>query len=164
METIRPARAEDAAAMAEIYNPFIRYTVVTFDEAPVDAVSMADRLAQTTGAGFPWLVVQTAESPCAGYAYAGPWRTRPSYRFTCETAIYLAPGIRRRGRGTRLYRDLLDALRQQGFHAAVGGITLPNPESVNFHEKLGFRKVAHFPEVGWKFNRWLDVGFWQITL
>lgn len=69
-----------------------------------------------------------------------------------------------RGVGSMLYRALLTALRERNIHAAMGGIALPNHTSVALHEKLGFKKVAHFEQVGFKFNRWIDVGYWQLTL
>ena len=98
-----------------------------------------------------------------GYAYAAPWRARAAYRHSVETSIYLAPGAGGRGLGARLYRALFAALPSH-VHAAIGGVSLPNPASVALHERLGFRKVAHFREVGRKFGRWIDVGYWQRLL
>ena len=99
-----------------------------------------------------------------GYAYAGVWRTRAAYRQTVESTVYLEQGLISKGYGTLLYRALIEELRKKEFHVVLGGITLPNPASVALHEKMGFKKVAHFTEVGYKFNHWLDVGFWQLTI
>jgi L-amino acid N-acyltransferase YncA len=99
-----------------------------------------------------------------GYAYASKWRARFGYRHSVESSVYLAPDQQRRGLGGMLYRRLLARLREQGCHAVMGGIALPNPGSVALHEKLGFEQVAHFREVGRKFDRWVDVSYWQMTL
>ena len=99
-----------------------------------------------------------------GYAHASAWKGRYAYRHSAEASVYLAAGETRRGIGTKLYERLLSALAELGMHAVVGGISLPNDASVAFHEKLGFQKVAHFPEVGFKFDGWIDVGYWQRIL
>ena len=78
--------------------------------------------------------------------------------------VYVEPRCTGRGIGSKLYEKLLAALREINFHAVIGGIALPNPASIALHERLGFRKVAHFEQVGWKFGRWIDVGYWQLLL
>lgn len=90
------------------------------------------------------------------------WRDRPAYRFVAETTVYIRQGDEGKGIGSLLYTDLLRKLKLKHFHAAIGCITLPNPASVTLHEKLGFANVAHFREVGFKFDQWQDVGFWQL--
>jgi phosphinothricin acetyltransferase len=157
---IRPARLDDAAKIAEIYNEFIRDTVITFEEQPVSAAEMAARVEGVT-AKLPWLVTEEAGS-IAGYAYAMPWKTRSAYRFTVETTIYLAPQCAGRGLGRELYTALLGELRTRDVHCAVGCIALPNDASIALHEKLGFRKIGEFQEVGWKLGRWVDVGYWEL--
>jgi phosphinothricin acetyltransferase len=99
-----------------------------------------------------------------GYAYATKWRARPAYKHAVETTIYLAKKYAGQGFGKLLYAKLISELRLAGFHTAIGGIALPNEASVRLHESLGFKKVAHYHEVGKKFNEWVDVGFWQIML
>lgn len=121
------------------------------------------RIADVQAAGLPWLVAE-AEGVVAGYAYATKWRVRHAYRFSVESSVYLAPASAGQGIGTMLYRALLDRLRDGGFHLAIGGIALPNAASIALHEKLGFEKVAQFREVGFKFGRWTDVGYWQLSL
>lgn len=158
---IRACTAGDAAAVAEIYNHFVRETVVTFEETQVSAAEMAQRIAEV-GARFPWLVWD--DDGVVGYAYASAWKTRSAYRFSVETTIYLAAGHEGRGIGSKLYGALLAELKTRGFHSVIGGVALPNPASIALHEKLGFRKIAHFAEVGRKFDRWVDVAYWQLIL
>lgn len=160
---VRPATAADAAALARIYNHFIAHTIVTFEEEPVTAGEMARRVDEVQAASLPWLVVE-AGAVVAGYAYASKWRVRRAYRFSAEVTVYLAPDQGGRGLGTALYTRLLDDLRARGVHAVLGGIALPNDASIALHEKLGFRKVAHFEQTGFKFARWIDVGYWQRLL
>jgi len=160
---VRDAAADDAAALVRIYNHYIRETVITFEEDTIDAAEMERRIGDLVGADFPWLVA-TANGDVCGYAYAGTWRTRAAYRYSVEATVYLDPDRCGQGVGTRLYDELLERLAARGVHAIVGGIALPNPASVALHEKLGFRKVAHFEAVGFKFGRWVDVGYWQIVL
>lgn len=160
---VRPAQADDAAAIAAIYNHYILTTTVSFEELAVDAAEIALRMAGVEAAGLPYLVAEDNGS-VTGYAYATPWRARPAYRGSVETSVYLATGSHGRGTGTALYRLLLAQLTELGFHLAIGGIAQPNPASVALHEKLGFEKVAHFSEVGRKFGHWIDVGYWQRRL
>jgi phosphinothricin acetyltransferase len=123
---------------------------------------MAGRIADVS-ARLPRLVCEH-DGAVAGYAYASPWKTRSAYRFAVETSIYLADGQVGRGMGRRLYGALLDELRGRGLFVAIGGISLPNAASVALHERLGFVKIGHFPAVGWKLGRWIDVGYWQLQL
>jgi phosphinothricin acetyltransferase len=159
---IRVCSAADAAAIAEIYNHYVRDSVVTFEETPVSAAEMAQRI-EDLGARYPWLVSDDGGA-VVGWAYATAWKTRSAYRFSVETTVYVAASHHGRGIGAALYRALIEDLRARNVHSAVGGIALPNPASVALHEKLGFRKIAHFAEVGRKFDRWVDVGYWQLIL
>lgn len=159
---IRAATADDAAAIVAIYNHYIATTTISFEERPVAPDEMAGRIRDVT-ARLPWLVFED-DGAVLGYAYATAWRVRSAYRFSAETSVYLAPGQGGRGIGTALYKALLARLREQGVHMAIGGIAQPNPASVALHESLGFEKVAHFKEVGRKFERWIDVGYWELRL
>ena len=159
---IRSATAADADAICAIYNHYVRHTVVTFEEVPVEADEMRQRIADVQTL-FPWLVAEE-NGRLLGYAYAGRWRVRSAYRYSVESTVYLSPDCVGRGWGSQLYRELFTRLETAGIHAVMGGITPPNPASVALHEKLGFRKVAHFEAVGWKSNQWLDVGYWQRIL
>lgn len=159
--SIRPATSEDAPAVAGIYNPYIRDTVITFEEVEVSAEEIASRMRAVKDASLPWLVLEGGGA-VSGYAYASRWHARSAYRHTAESTIYLEASARGRGHGRRLYTALLDELRRLPIHTVVGGIALPNDASVALHEKLGFKKVAHYAEVGCKHGRWIDVGTWQL--
>lgn len=160
---IRDATVRDAESIASIYNHFVLTTSISFEEAEVPVIEMAGRIADLQASGLPWQIAEL-DGVVAGYAYATKWRVRHAYRFSVETSIYLAPDQAGKGLGTALYEALLTRLRDGGFHLAIGGIALPNPASVALHEKLGFEKVAQFREVGFKFDRWTDVGYWQMVL
>jgi phosphinothricin acetyltransferase len=159
---IRPALASDAQALADIYNPFVLGTTITFEEVAVTPQEMTARI-ETVLPALPWLVIEV-QGQVAGYAYATPWKTRSAYRRTVESAIYVAPSHAGQGLGTRLYEALLAELKQLGVHAVLGGIALPNEASVALHERLGFEKVGQLREVGWKLQRWVDVGYWEKRL
>ncbi len=160
---IRSAVAADADAIVGIYNHYVTRTIVAMEEEPVSAADMRRRINDVLSGPLPWLVAEQAGS-LAGFAYAGKWRTRSGYRFAAEVTAYVAPGRSRRGIGSALYRDLLAGLRERSVHTVMGGIALPNEASVALHEKCGFRKVAHFEQVGFKFNQWIDVGYWQLGM
>lgn len=159
---IRPCSPSEAARICGIYNHYVEHTVVTFEEEPVAEASMARRITTVTER-LPWLVVEH-EGSLAGYAYAAPWKERSAYRHSVESTIYLAPEFTGRGLGAQLYRALITELRKRNIHCAVGSIALPNPASIALHEKAGFRKVGCFSEIGRKFGRWVDVGYWQLVL
>jgi phosphinothricin acetyltransferase len=161
--SIRPAESSDAEAIARIYNHYIRETVVTFEEEEVTAAIMEGRVQEVAGASLPWLVAHDPTS-VIGFAYAGKWKVRAAYRFAVETTIYVDQRITGQGVGPKLYQELLTVLRSKSVHAAIGGIALPNAASVALHERLGFSKVAHFKEVGFKLGRWVDVAYWQMLL
>ena len=159
---IRPATPEDAAAICAIYNPYVRDTIISFEEQEVSADEMGQRIADILQ-NWPWLVCEL-DGGIAGYAYATGWRPRAAYRYSVESTIYMSPSRHRRGLGCLLYTELIERLRSAGVHRIMGGIALPNQASIALHEKLGFKKVAQFEEVGRKFGRWVDVGYWQLSL
>jgi phosphinothricin acetyltransferase len=158
---IRPAVPADAAAICRIYNHYVSATVITFEEEPVTEAEMARRVVEVTSRPLPWLVAEAARD-VLGYAYATPWRPRSAYRFSVESTVYLDPVATGRGVGRQLYEALLSELRTRGVHCVIGGIALPNPASVGLHERMGFTKVGHLEEVGWKRDRWVDVGYWEL--
>ncbi len=159
---IRPVAESDAAAICAIYNPYVQKTVISFEQTPVSEAEMAKRIREYS-ALYTWLVAAVDEKVVA-YAYATRWRTRAAYDNTLESTIYLDQAYAGRGIAKPLYLALLDELNALKVHAVVGCIALPNEASVRLHEQCGFVKVAHFPQVGRKFERWVDVGFWQATL
>ena len=161
--TIRPAAPSDAAKIAAIYNHYIAETVVTFEEEVLSTKVLEQRMADVRSAALPWLVAENRDG-IVGYAYGNRFKDRSAYRFCAETTVYLAHGREGHGIGTRLYTELLEALRAQGVRTAVGLIALPNPASVTLHEKLGFVHTGTLKGVGYKLERWVDVGYWQKQL
>ena len=160
---IRPASRDDAQRIADIYNHYVLNSTITFEEAAVSPLEISSRLQTIESRGLPWLVSEE-DGVVMGFAYASTWKTRHAYRFTVEITIYLAQDAASSGRGSDLYKSLFNKLRALPVHAAVACIALPNLHSVALHEKFGMKKVAHFNEVGFKFDRWLDVGYWQVNL
>ena len=159
---VRLARLEDANQIADIYNYYILNTTVTFEKTPVSAVEMRDRIEKIL-VKYPWLVVDV-DNMIHGYAYATDWKPRWAYRHSVESTVYLRNGQSGNGYGSLLYRQLIDDLQKQNVHTMIGGIAQPNEGSIALHEKLGFVKVAHFKEVGYKFEKWVDVAYWQLIL
>ena len=157
---VREAGAGDAEAVAAIYNHYVRETVVTFEEEPVGVEVMAARIGQVVAEGLPWLVAER-EGAVVGFAYATPWKERSAYRYSVECTVYVAPGFEGQGLGSALYSELFERLAAREVHAVIAGIALPNERSVALHESFGMTKVAQFREVGFKFGRWVDVGYWQ---
>lgn len=131
-----------------------------FEEDNVSVDQMQARLAEATQ---PWLVCEE-DGVVQGYAYASSWKSRCSYRRYVETTVYLAQAKLRKGTGSQLYSELIRILKKTDLHVAIGGIALPKEGSIALHENLGFEKVAHFKEVGWKFGRLTDVAYWQLML
>lgn len=160
--SVRIARRSDAGALADIYRPFVRDTVISFEVVPPDEAEMAARIEKVL-ARFPWLVFEQG-GEVLGYAYGSPHRDRAAYQWAAEAGIYIAPKAHRRGVGNALYTVLFAALRCQGFHRVYGGITLPNAASVGLHEAQGFKHIGTYAQVGFKFGSWHDVGWWALEL
>lgn len=160
---IRSVLPEDAVAIAKIYNHYVGQTIVTFEEKPVSPVEINKRIQNVLSSTLPWLVA-VFHNDIVGYAYACKWKDRSAYRFSVEVTVYISPEHFRHRIGFQLYSRLLPTLKAEGVQTAIAGIALPNNASVGLHEKLGFEKVAHFKQVGFKFDRWIDVGYWQLIL
>ena len=159
---IRRATLEDAAAVAEIYRPYVESTVITFEVVPPTEDEMRSRMAGVLER-LPWLVAEDA-GRIVGYAYASPHRERAAYQWSVDTAVYLHQEAHRRGIGRLLYAALFPMLVGQGFVNAYAGITLPNEKSVGLHEAMGFLPVGIYKNVGFKAGQWLDVGWWHLPL
>jgi len=159
---IRKVREEDAVAIVEIYNYYLLQTTITFETEAVSTDEMRGRIKEIS-TKYPYFVYEE-DSKVVGYSYANLWKKRCAYRSTVESTVYIAHDRRGHGIGRALMLALIEALRQLGSHVVIACITVPNPESVKLHEALGFVKVSHFSEVGWKFNQWLDVGDWELIL
>jgi phosphinothricin acetyltransferase len=161
--TIRPADPDrDAAACAAIYAPSVEATPISFEVTPPGAAEFAGRIAKYS-ATHQFLVAEE-DGEVLGYAYACSWRERPAYDWSVEVSVYVAAGQQGKGVGRALYVELFDRLRAQGYRIAVAGITLPNPASIALHERLGFVSIGALREIGWKLDRWHDVGYWQLHL
>ena len=159
---IRPCLPDDCQAICDIYNYYIENTVISFEETALTLAEQQERVAACTR-NYPWLVC-LVDDRIVGYAYANKWQQRSAYRLCAETTVYLRPGETGRGYGAALYRALLPLLYRQGLRVAIAGIALPNEASVKLHESIGFSQVAHYPGVGMKFGRRVDVGYWQKNL
>lgn len=159
---IRNVTLKDAQRIAEIYNYYIEHTVITFEETLVTAEEIKERIEEHTKI-LPWLVVEE-DGVVIGYAYASKWAGRCSYRFSVEVSVYLDINQKGKGAGTKLYAELIQQLKELNYHVVIGGMTLPNAASQALHERFGFKKVAHYKEIGFKFQQWLDVGYWQLIL
>ena len=123
---------------------------------------MRNRIADVTS-GFPWLVYEQ-NGIVVGFSYATKWKSRSAFRHSVESSVYVSNRCTGQGIGTPLYSALISRLRQLNIHSVIGGIALPNPPSIKIHEQLGFEKVAHFKQVGRKFETWIDTGYWQLVL
>lgn len=159
---IRTTHTSDAAAICNIYNYYIENTTTTFEEVAISVDDMHTRITHSLDKYAH--IVYLDNNEIVGFAYATSWRTREAYRFSTETTVYLKQGHEGKGFGTLLYRELIRELKNKGFHLIIGCITIPNEQSIRLHEKLGFKKAGHFNQAGWKFNKWLDVGFWQLIV
>lgn len=152
---IRPAAPEDAAALLKIYEPYVLETAITFEYNIPSAEEFARRISSTLNR-YPYLTAET-DGRLAGYAYASAFKGRAAYDWSVETSIYVDKDLRGRGIGTRLYTALEDILRRQHILNSNACIAYPNPASIRFHEKLGYRTVAHFTKCGYKLGRWYDM-------
>jgi L-amino acid N-acyltransferase YncA len=157
---IRTATPSDAAEIAAIYNWYVANTAITFEVDPVSAAEMSDRIASVLAA-HEWLVLDRA-GDLLGYAYAGRFRERAAYRHATESTIYLRHGLEGNGLGGPLYAELVRRTFARGYRHLVGAIALPNEPSVRLHERLGFVKAGRLVRIGRKFDRWIDVGNWQL--
>ena len=163
--TIRPARAEDMAAVAAIYRPAVLEGTASFELEPPDVAEMTARWSRIVAAGLPYLVAE-AGGAVAGYAYAGPYRPRPAYRFTVEDSIYIAPAHKGAGLGGRLMAELLVLAEAAGARQIVAVIGDPpnQPASVALHERFGFGRIGTLKSVGWKHGAWRDTLLMQRAL
>ncbi len=159
---IRNATLKDANQIAAIYNHYILNSIITFEETEIDVEEMSLRI-QSVIEQFPWLVYEI-DGEVIGYAYASKWKGRCAYKYSVESTVYLKNGVQGNGYGAQLYSELIKRLKQMKIHAIIGGVAIPNEPSVCLHKKLGFKKVAHFNEVGYKFKKWIDVTYWELLI
>jgi L-amino acid N-acyltransferase YncA len=159
---IRQVKDSDAEAMCCIYNKYITGTRITFEETPLLAGEMVSRIKNITQ-NYPWLVYED-NGKIIGYTYASRWKERSAYRYSVETGIYIDSDYLGKGIGSLLKGELLKALKEKSIHSVICGIALPNQASIALCEKYGFKKIAHFKEVGYKLDEWVDVGYWELIL
>jgi phosphinothricin acetyltransferase len=161
--TIRPARPDDAPAIAAIYAPIVADTVISFELEPPGIDEMRRRI-EATLERLPWLVSVDGDGAVDGYVYASKHRERAAYQWSVDTSAYIRADARGRGLGKRLYQALFDELVPLGYFNAYAGITLPNAASVALHEAVGFAPIGIYRSVGYKQGVWHDVGWWHKRL
>ncbi len=161
---IRAADEADLAAVTAIYDREVRHGTATFELTPPDLAEMTRRFRSLMDGGFPYLVARL-EGDVVGYAYAGPYRPRPAYRFTVENSVYLAPAVHRQGFGARLLRRLIEDCEARNYRQMVAVIgDSANAGSIGLHRRAGFEMIGTHPNVGFKFGRWLDTVMMQRAL
>ena len=153
---VRPSRDADLPAITAIYAHAVEHGTSSFELTPPDEAEMARRRAALVDGGFPYIVAERG-GRLMGYAYAGPYRTRPAYRYTVENSVYIAPQAQRRGVGRALIDRLIVESEARGYRLmiAIIGDSAHTP-SIELHRAAGFKMVGAFEAVGYKFDRWLD--------
>ena len=159
---IRPAVRSDAAALLEIYAPYVVGSSFTFELEAPSVAEFGDRIEQIS-AKTAWLVCERG-GMLAGYAYASEHRSRKAYQWSVEVSVYVREAFRNQGVARELYGILFERLRQLGYFNAYAGITLPNGPSVALHESLAFESIGVYRSIGYKLGAWHDVGWWQLQL
>jgi len=161
---IRPATEADLPSVTRIYEHAVLHGTATFELIPPDLAEMTRRFKALADGGFPYLVA-VLEDRVAGYAYAGPYRPRPAYRFTVENSVYLQPAIHRRGIGLQLMVRLIAECEARGYRQMIAVIgDSANAGSIGVHTRAGFGMIGTHPCVGLKFGRWLDTVMMQLAL
>ena len=155
IENIRFATLEDAQAILSIYEPYIMNTAITFETVTVPIVDFKDRMSRIQ-AQFPWLVYEV-EGRIIAYAYASYYRERAAFAWDCECSVYVSEEAQQRGIATKLYLELFDQLKKQGFYNVYAFITYPHESSIRLHKKFGFREVGIFYKTGYKMGSWWDL-------
>jgi L-amino acid N-acyltransferase YncA len=160
--TIRPATERDLQEILRIYNHAVEHTTAVFEYRPHTIEMRREWFRAKQAASLPVLVAGEADV-VSGFATYGPFRAWPAYKYSVEHSVYVDPAVHRQGIGSALVRAVLDEARARDVHVVMAGITSDNGVSLRLHERLGFKEVAHIPEVGFKFGRWLDLKFLQIV-
>lgn len=161
--TIQPFQDADLLGILDIYNDAILHTTAVYDYDIYTAAQMQTWIDTKQHAGYPVLVARVGDD-VAGFAALGAFRPKIGYQYTAENSIYIHQDFRGLGLGKRLLYELIQAARAMQLHAIVAGIDAENEPSIQLHKAFGFVEVAHFPQVGYKFAKWLDVKFLQLIL
>jgi len=159
---VRLATVNDAQEVLDIYTPYVKNTVISFEAAVPSREEMETRIGRLIE-NNPWVVLEK-DHEILGYAYASKHREREAYRWSVDASVYVKEGCHGKGIGKALYTSLFMILQYQGYYNAYAGICLPNEKSVGIHEHFGFRKIAHYSKVGYKLGDWHDVGWWELFL
>lgn len=159
---IREVIPKDVPEILDIYSPFIENTHTSFEWAIPDIDSFSKRI-EKVSLKYPWLIASDSDKVIA-YAYGGAHRSRKAYQWTVETSVYIAEGYRKRGIAAALYQTLFQLLRLQGYFNALAIISLPNPASIQFHQKHGFEEIGTFREAGFKRGQWHNTYWMQKRL
>jgi len=162
--TIRTATEQDLPEILRIYNHAIEHTTAIFEYRPHTIEMRREWFRAKQAASIPVFVAEDDPGAICGFATYGPFRAWPAYKYSIEHSVYVDPGMRRRGIGSALVKAVLAEARARDLHVVMAGITSDNDVSLRLHERLGFKEVAHIPEVGFKFGRWLDLKFLQLLL
>jgi phosphinothricin acetyltransferase len=161
---IRPATLNDIPAITRIYAHAVQHGTASFELEPPSEAEMRRRMETLLAGRFPYLVAEI-DGTVAGYAYAGPYRARPAYRFTVENSIYVAPQMQRHGIGRLLLKALIEACTARGFRLMIAVIgDSAQAASIGVHRDAGFQDAGVFRNVGYKFGRWLDTVHMQLPL
>jgi phosphinothricin acetyltransferase len=154
-ELIRLATPEDAQAILSIYEPYIINTAITFETVTIPVEAFKERMAKIQ-TQFPWLVYEI-DGKVVAYAYASYYRERAAFAWDCECSVYVAEEAHRKGIATKLYLELFDRLKKQGYYNIYAFITYPHDSSIELHKKFGFREVGIFYKTGYKTGKWWDL-------
>ena len=161
---LRSCRGADLAAITAIYREAVLFGSASFEIEPPDEAEIARRHGALVGSGHPYLVADL-DGELAGYAYAGPYRTRPAYRATVENSVYVDERFRRRGVARALLEAIIGAAAEGGFRQMIAVIgDSDNAASIRLHANLGFAPIGTLRAVGWKHGRWLDTVLMQREL
>lgn len=160
---LREAELSDVPQIVEIYSYYVLNTPYTF-ETEVPTIEDYEERMKSVKKNFPFFVIENKEKEIISFSYAHYYHVRKAYRWTIETSIYVKNGLQVKGIGKKIYETLLHALKDQGVVNVYATLGCPNIPSAKFHEKMGFKKIATLPKVGYKFGEWHDVEYYQLTL
>lgn len=161
---IRDVLPEDAERIQEIYSPYVADTTISFEITVPDKSEMQIRIEKTLSNGFPYIVAENENGTVVGYAYADSFGEREAYRYSFIVSIYLDMKVQSRGIGQKLYDELEKRMKKMGIVQVVSAITGKNEKSLKFHEKNGFIKIGHFPNIGYKMGEWHDIIWMNKTI
>lgn len=161
---IRDVLPEDAERIQEIYSPYVADTTISFEITVPDKSEMQIRIEKTLSNGFPYIVAENENGTVVGYAYADRFGKREAYRYSFTISIYLDMEVQSKGIGQKLYDELEKRMKEMGIVQVVSAITGKNEKSLKFHEKNGFIKIGHFPNIGCKMGEWHDIIWMNKTI